>query len=92
MLFVHAPPQIHIKGVHLRICGQAKTSWSESKTKFVNGKTKTADVFYQAHETYLDARTYLKTDGGGGGGGGADGGNFFVQRKSIHAQHHIFSS
>lgn len=74
-----------IKGVHLRISGQAKTSWCESKTKFVNGKTKKADVFYQANETYLDARTYLKTDGGGGGGGdGADGGNFYLLTQIIY--------
>lgn len=49
-----------ITGIRLHIFGQAKTNWHESETKFVDGKQQTKDIFYQANEVYLDAKTFLQ--------------------------------
>ena len=44
-------------GIKLTISGHSKTSWLESKTNCDGGKHKTTEIFFEALEKYLEAKT-----------------------------------
>lgn len=42
------------------MAGQAKTRWNERVHRFVDGRPEKKQVFYQADETFLDSKAYLR--------------------------------
>lgn len=47
-------------GVRIQMAGQAKTRWNECVHRFVDGRPEKKEVFYQADETFLDSKAYLR--------------------------------
>lgn len=53
-------PDFRHTGVRIQIAGQARTRWNERVHRFVDGRPEKKELFYQADETFLDSKAYLR--------------------------------